>query len=122
MVRSSAAVARGIFRSLSALFVGAALARVALAVWLIARGGEPAELLYAGAVGLFVWAALDATAAYNLVRAELTGRMLGFVSASLQAIAAWGAMQLWADRRWIAVIAASVAVAAALSVVPSSEE
>lgn len=122
MVRSSAAVARGIFRSLSALFVGAALARVALAVWLIARGGEPAELLYAGAVGLFVWAALDATAAYNLVRAELTGRMLGFVSASLQAIAAWGAMQLWADRRWIAVIAVSVAVAAALSVVPSSEE
>lgn len=107
---------------MSVLFVAVALARVALGVWLIARGGEPAELFYAGAVGLFVWSVLDATAAYNLVRAELTGRMLGFVSASLQAIAAWGAMQLWTDRRWIAVIAASVGVATALSVVPSSEE
>ncbi|MFO0557934.1 MAG: hypothetical protein U0269_07930 [Polyangiales bacterium] len=117
----SSAVARGVFRALAAVFALSALARVAIAALLFARAGEPIELYFAAAIALIVWSVWDAFVAWALVRAELTGRMLGFVSASLSAVAGWGVLELCGDRRSIAVIALSVAIATALSVTPSRD-
>jgi hypothetical protein len=114
--------ARMMFRALSAVFALSALARGALAALLFARAREPIELYFAGAIALVAWAACDAFVAWALVRAELTGRMLGFVSAALSAVVGWGALELFADRRGIAVIALAMGVATALSVTPSSND
>jgi hypothetical protein len=102
--------ARMMFRALSAVFALSALARGALAALLFARAREPIELYFAGAIALVAWAACDAFVAWALVRAELTGRMLGFVSAALSAVVGWGALELFADRRGIAVIALAMGV------------
>jgi hypothetical protein len=114
-------VTRALFRAIAALFALWALARLALAALLWHRALPEPELARAGAVALVAWAAYDSVAARALVREELRGRMLGFVSAAVHAVAAYALMQLCVEPRWLAAIVASVAVAAALAVVPSSE-